>query len=125
MDERDRKFSRSGTRLNLSYVIVGTKKLGQALTKDVGAGGIGFTAEHHLELGTKLEIMLHLPERAEPVRFLAEVVWSQTVKGDADKTLGMSGSEVGVRVAEIDPKDRTLLVQYTSMFGPPPPPESP
>lgn len=121
MDERDRKFVRAGTRLNLSYTIAGTKKLGKALTMDVGGGGVRFTAEHPLAQGDRLEIALRLPEREEPIRFVAEVVWSRTSKVRTDKTLGAMGSEVGVRIVEIDPKERALLMQYTSIFGFPTP----
>jgi hypothetical protein len=73
-----RNFPRVGMRLKLSYTILGTKKIGTALTSNLSGAGIRFQAEHHLEPGTQLDVVLSLPEREEPVRFLEEKLQPNT-----------------------------------------------
>ena len=116
MDER-RQFIRLGLRMNVSYQLLGTKKSGESLTKDISGGGVRFFAEHLLEPGTQVACTVRLPDRREPIRFRGEVVWARTGRA-GDKTLIAGASEIGVRFVEIDPKDQALLVQYAKMYGP-------
>ena len=116
-----RQFVRLDTRLNLSYKIVGTAKLGKSLTKDISGGGVRFLAEHALTPGTRLEVTLRLPERDEPVRFLGEIVWSKP-RSSLGKSLHSDASEVGLRFVEIIPAERTLIMQHVGLYTPPPTP---
>ena len=102
-------------RLTLSYTILGTKKLGKALTVNLSGEGLRFIAEHPLEPGTRLEIVLRLPEGEEPVRCLAEVVWSQ-MTGAVNRALPSHGAEVGARFVEIRPPDLALIAQYAAFY---------
>ena len=120
MTEERRRDPRCTLRLNVSYAIQGTKKIGKALTTDISAGGARFVAEHRLEVGDRLELVLRLPERDEPVRCLADVRWTKPVQS-TDKALQSSGAEIGVQFVELAPKDRALLAQYASFYGPPRP----
>jgi c-di-GMP-binding flagellar brake protein YcgR len=111
-----REFLRLHARLNISYKITDTKQLGKSLSKDMSGGGVRFVAEHPLEIGAQVDITLHLDM---PVRFRGEVVWSKPVlKSDTDP---LGGTEVGVRLIEITPKELALIKQYASIYAPPPP----
>lgn len=113
-DER-RRAPRLGLRLNVSYTIVGTKKLGASLAKDISGTGVRFVAEHPLECGTPLELVVALPDRTEPIRCLGEVVWSFP-RPPTDVALRGGNSEVGVRFLNIDPRDRALIEQYAWLY---------
>ena len=115
-----RRFVRLGLRLNLSYRILQTKKVGSSLTHDLSAGGVRFVAEHPLEPGTQLECAIRLPDRSEPVRFIGTVVWSQPAR-NADKMVATGASEVGVQFTEIDSQTQSLIQQYATMYPPPAP----
>jgi len=113
---RDRRQGdRLSMRLNLSYVIAGSQKMGKALTADISATGVRFTAEHPLSPGDRVEVAVRVPDRRDPIRFVGEVVWSRPHRL-GDPTLTGPGSDVGVRVATIDPKDQALLTQYAVFY---------
>ena len=107
-DGERRQFVRLDIRQKVSYKIIGTKKLGQSLTKNISGGGIRFLAEHPLEPGTELEVALRVPDREEPVRFIGQVVWSHPPQP--------SRPEVGVKFIRIDPQDQALILHYTTLY---------
>ena len=115
-DER-RQFVRLDMRLMVSYAIVGANRRGKSLTKNVGGGGIRLIAEQPLEVGTRLEIILSVPDRPEPIRCLGEVVWSAPVAPARSGQL-LSETEVGIRFLELDSKDRALIMQYAMLYPP-------
>jgi len=117
-EQERRQFIRLGMRLNVTYKIIGTGKIGTALTTNFSGAGLRFLAEHALAPGTQLDVTLRLPERAEPIKCQGEVVWSEP-RRSPDSALPGDTSEVGVRFVQIDPKDRTLIVQCAALYGPP------
>mgnify|MGYP001570338777 CR=1 FL=1 len=118
MGTERRQFIRLDTRMNISYTIAGTKQLGTSLSRDIGGGGVRFVAEHPLEVGARLEVIVHLPSPDMPIRFVGEVMWTKLVtKADA---AGFGGTEVGVRFVEIAPHDAALIKQYAAFYAPPP-----
>ena len=118
MGMEHRQFIRLDARLNVSYTIAGTKQLGKALSKNISGGGVRFVAEHPLEVGARLEVIVHLPSPDMPIRFVGEVMWTKLMtKMDAT---GLGGTEVGVRFVEITPKDAVLIKQYAAFYAPPP-----
>ena len=117
MGMEHRQFIRLDARLNVSYTIAGTKQLGKALSKNISGGGVRFVAEHPLEVGARLEVIVHLPSPDMPIRFVGEVMWTKLVtKADA---AGFGGTEVGVRFVEIAPHDAALIKQYAALYAPP------
>lgn len=119
MAEDKRKFRRCVMRLTLSYGIHGTKKIGKALTDNVSGVGLRFVAEHPLERGDRLDVVLHLPEQSEPIRCVAEVVWAQPHRV-MDRALAGVGRDVGVKFVDMAPRDGALLAQYATLYGLPP-----
>ena len=120
MTEADRRqYPRFPMRLLLSYRIANTTKLGKSLTRDIGGVGVRFIAEHPLEVGTQLEVVLRLLSREEPIRFVGRVIWSKP-RGQKDKAIAGQEAEVGVEFMQIDPKDRALVLQEGALYGLPP-----
>ena len=129
MADEQRRQIRPQTRLSFSYIIREGRKHGKALTKNISDGGIRFIAEHSLAPGAVLELTLRFPERTEPIRCVAKVVWSQPLDpqekthdpdGVRRKNIRLRADEVGVAFVEIDPKDSALLRQYTRLYFPHP-----
>ena len=129
MADEHRRQTRPQTRLSVSYIIRDGRKHGKALTKNISDGGIRFIAEHSLAPGAVLDLTLHFPERTEPIRCVAKVVWSQPLDpeektrnpdGVRGKTLRLRADEVGVAFVEIDPKDSVLLRQFALLYFPHP-----
>ncbi len=118
MANERRQFIRLNTRLNVSYVIAGTKQLGKSLSKDISGGGVRFVAEHPLDVGARLEVIVHLPAPDMPIRFAGEVMWTRLLT--TMHAAGLGGIEVGVRFVEIAPKDAVLIKQYAAFYAPPP-----
>lgn len=116
-DER-RRSVRLRPRLTTIYKNLSTGRVRRALTKDVSGHGACLVTEDLLEAGTPLEIEIKLPDRASPVTFLAEVVWSG-FQVDAAGRIG-SRAEAGVKFVSIDPKDHTLVMQFARFNALPP-----
>ena len=120
MSDERRQFLRLDLRFNVSYTILGTpRRLGASVTRNLGASGVRFLAEHPLKPGMQLQLVLQLPDRQEPLTFTGEVVWSRA-RPSGDSALPAGISEVGVRFMEIHSKDRELIMQYAQLYGPPP-----
>lgn len=112
MEER-RKFVRLDTRLEISYTATAlpADQAKQAVTKDIGGGGICLFAERLLPPGTQLQVAMRLPGREQPVNFTAEVVWCEQyeVIGREERQRAV---ELGVRFLEIAPQDRDAILQH-------------
>ncbi len=109
-DER-RKLPRLKSRLNLSYVIEGTDQKGSALATDVSGGGVRFLSEHPLALGHRVELVLQLPDRAQPIQCEGEVVWSRPSVSHG------AGCDVGVRFIKIQEQDQRWVAQYARLYA--------
>lgn len=114
-----REFTRVKTRLITFLTIVATGKVERALTKDLGGKGLCCITEGDIAPDTKLEIKLQLPDREKPIICTASVVWSQLL-GEAHKSYEMPPAETGIQFIQIDPDDRTLIIQYAKLNAAPP-----
>ena len=112
MGHEERRSRRLIMRLEVLYVIDGTSKKGTALTNDVSGTGVRFVAEHDLPVGMRLQLRLLLPDRAQPIACVGDVVRSQP----SQKEKASSPSEVGVVFVDLVPADRKLLEQYAIFF---------
>ena len=116
--EERRRSVRLRTRLNTVYKNLTTGRVQRALTKDVSGHGACLVTEDLLEAGTPLEIEIKLPDRAAPVTFLAEVVWSGFQLEGGVQT--GSRAEAGIRFVSIDSKDHALVMQFARFNALPP-----
>jgi len=110
MEER-RRFVRLDTRLEVTYTVLPGTHARQAVTKDIGGGGICFFADSELKPGDRLQVTMKLPGREQPANFTAEVIWCEPyeVIGKAGRQRSI---EVGVRFLEIAPQDQEAVMQH-------------
>ena len=122
MEER-RKFVRLDTRLDVTYTIVQSGQTKQAVTKDIGGGGICLFTEQILPPGTRLQVAMKLPNAEQPVHFIGEIVWSEPYEV-IGKAVRRRAVEAGVRFVEIAPKDQASVMQHVilNLQGLPTPP---
>ena len=119
MEER-RQFVRLDTRLEISYTVLPAEQAKHGVTKDIGGGGICLFAEKSLPPGTRLQVAMTLPGREAPVRFTAEVVWTEQyeVIGKEERRRSV---EIGGRFLESAPKDQEAVLQHVILSLKPPP----
>lgn len=110
MEER-RQFVRLDTRLDVLYSVLPDGSPQRAASKNIGGGGICFFAEKVLTPGTCLQVAMKLPDREQPVNFMAEVVWSEPYEV-IGRTERQRAVEVGVRFLEVAPQDREAIMQH-------------
>lgn len=113
-----RRYLRAHSRLTATITHVDTGKTRRALTRNVSEQGFCLITEGLLPSGTRLEVRLTFPDRDQPLVMQAEVVWSQPV-GPPGKSYETPTAENGLRIVQIDPKDRVLLAQYAALYAPP------
>jgi hypothetical protein len=103
----------------VSYTVLPQTKPTATVTKDISGGGLCFFAQAPLKSGTRLQATVSLPERAQPIPFIAEVTGSEQTQmvGEA---VGERAVEVDVRFIEMAPQDQVDLMQYI-MVGLQPP----
>lgn len=78
--EDRRIFDRFTAKFPVKFINLRENKESEALTEDVSAKGIGFTAKEELQLRTPLEMWLNIPDKGEPLYTRGEVVWSRMVE---------------------------------------------
>lgn len=117
--EERRRFVRNRVRLNTIVTILRTGETRRALTKDIGGGGICVVTEEELEAGEVLGVEIKLPDFDRPVTFKAGVVWI-TMAAPISRSAVTGRYEVGLKFSDIDPKSRSLMLQYAALNAPPP-----
>jgi hypothetical protein len=69
------------------------------VTSSVSGGGLAMRMPEPPDLGTRMVMSIHLPDRPEPVRATASVVWRKDEPA----------AEAGLSFTEIDENDRDLI----------------
>ena len=110
MEER-RQFVRLDTRLEVGYTQLPSGALRQSTIKDIGGGGVCLFTDKVLPAGTRLQIAVKLPDRAQPINFTGEIVWSEAYEV-IGRTQRQRAVESGVRFVEIAPQDRDAIMQH-------------
>ena len=110
MEER-RRFVRLDTRLEISYTVLPEEKVRRGATKNVSGSGICLFSDKELSPGTRLQVAMKLPDREQPVHFVAEVIWSESYEV-IGKTERQRAVENGVRFVEISPQDQDAIMRH-------------
>lgn len=100
---------RCATELQVTYRTFETFKA--HYTKNVGRGGMFIRTREPHEIGTQMELSLHVPGLAEPLHILCEVAHKRQF-GVAEDEMG-----VGVKFLGMDEESRTALVAYLSSIA--------
>ena len=118
MGQERRQSARSSTQLVAVVKNMATGNVRRWLTKNLSGLGLCLVADESLQRGTRLEVELTLPDAAEPLTLMAEVIWIMTVEASR-KSYEMPKVELGVRF--IDPPKTThdLLNQYAVLTAAP------
>jgi len=112
MDKSDRRqFVRLKTKLVTFVKRPDTGKVKRVLTKDIGGIGICVVSDERDEPDTPLEVELKLPDSEQPITFKGLVVWSRVVE-EPKQSYKPLVVETGIKFAEINPKQRALIMQY-------------
>ncbi|MFC1770163.1 TIGR02266 family protein [Nitrospirota bacterium] len=80
-------------------------------TKNVSRGGMFIRTTTPIELGTKMQLELFLPELNEPILLSVEVVHSHLYAVDYTEV------GVGVRFLDIDPLSKSIIMNYLSSLS--------
>ena len=119
MDQERRRFIRVAARLLTFVRTRDTGKTVRVLTKDIGGGGICFVSEERFDTDEIVEVEMTLPDRGQPIAFLAAVAWRRPV-AEAGKSPRRTSWEIGVKFLSIGPKEQALMVQYAALNAGPP-----
>jgi hypothetical protein len=84
-----------------------TSSLYHAVTKDISMGGLALVGEQPFPMGGVVEIGLHLPKYKSVLKFLAEVVHTESFK-----EMGRVIHRAGVRTMAINQEDLEKINQY-------------
>ena len=111
-----RQFTRVRTQLTTVIKLLTTGRSLRVLTRDVGEIGVCVMLDEMLPVGTPLEGEITLPDSEIHVRFHGQVMWSQPL----DTRQPSQMTEAGLRFLSIDPRDHSLIIQYTKLNALPP-----
>lgn len=106
MKER-REYIRVGDSLKIMYKIVslsGAQRGGY--TEDISGGGIRFSLDHYLKVGTVLELSISIPNQESPIQATGEVTWLHERKDMKSPYV------VGIKFIKIDPFERGKILNY-------------
>ena len=116
MEDRRRSY-RLNAWLHAYYRIAGSEQPFNAMTRNVGAGGVALLTERRLECGTPLQVEVKFSDR-EPITFTAAVAWSEALirpgMGDQPRAF-----ETGLRFVDITPENRKQILLFTVLSPPP------
>jgi len=100
-----RRFARIDVPLKL--MVKSGKRLEKGITKNISPVGLRFETGKKLEANKKMEIVLSLPSRVNPITFKIRVVW-QNKKSLEDK----APYDVGVEIVSIEEHDKNVFLKY-------------
>ena len=86
-----RKYARLDLSLSISYRVVdqvgAVSEPAEVVSSDISLGGIRLMTPTPLEKGTKLELLIHLPEdETHPLKADGEVVWQSKISNTSYET---------------------------------------
>lgn len=122
MGRERRQSSRAPSRLTFVFTVRGTSEVRRALTKDVSGAGVCAVIEEQVRPGALLDVQLKLPDCEGSIAFVGEVVWNRPFY-EGRRSFQDPKVKMGVAFAEINPKDRALIVHYAKTNALPEPSE--
>lgn len=80
------------------------------LSNDISEGGLFVATYNLLPGGTEMEIIFSLPDKGQPIRALARVMWIREHLPDSDGHPGM-----GLEFVELREEDRRRIVNFVTL----------
>ena len=107
--ENERREVRCPATLKVTYRDI--KEFRTEYTKNVSMGGMFIKTVNAPDIGTKVNLTLHIPGLREPIVMTGEVVYKHTFAASEDD------AGVGVKFIDIEEKSRKNLVKYLSTLS--------
>ena len=118
MSHERRRHIRSPARLMAFVKNVKTGKVERCLTKNLSGTGLCYSTKELVELDTRLELEIKLPDFPNPILMNAEVIWVRTARMPA-QARGVPDFEVGIEFIGLPQKTKAVLDQYAVINTPP------
>lgn len=105
-----RKYIRLHASIGIAYDVIKNikkskrNKTALSLVKNLSGGGVRLQIKDDLRSGDLLELQMQIPHLEDPVRAVAEVVWS-------------TPREAGVRFRDIEAKDLHRVLEFVHTVG--------
>jgi len=107
MDKDRRKFKRFDTYMSVKYQSTEDASLqGISLSKDLCRNGIKINSDKSMEMGTRLDLEINIPDDPKSIHTHGKVMWSRPSDGEDQ------GFDQGVQLAEMDPVDKFRVLDY-------------
>lgn len=90
-----RLFRRIKTSSPIEYKFLNTEKFQQTVTCDISEGGVSFTVDGPVPVGTHLHFQVNLRNRPQPIYGIAKIVWSSKEPYSSKYRIGLEFTEVG------------------------------
>jgi len=104
--EEKRRFQRLEVKSPLRFQSRGESGFANAVTSNIGLGGLGFTSDSFIVPGTVLDLEIKLLSNAlSPV---GRIAWSQPLPHS-------SRYQIGLEFVEVSPNQRDYLSEYLDM----------
>ncbi len=99
-----RKFLRVDTEVPIVYRILKNGEARKVKIRNIGGGGILFTVNENIPVGTPLELKIKLPDLLRSIKTSGRVVWNQRT--------GPESFELGFCFNLISPSDQEAIINY-------------
>jgi c-di-GMP-binding flagellar brake protein YcgR len=108
MDNKEkRKFKRFDAYMNVKFRGQESKVHdGSGLSKDLSREGIKVNTAQAMKNGDLLDLEIHIPDDAQPVKTTAKILWNRPCKGKDQ------GTDYGVTFLAMDPVDKFRVLDY-------------
>ena len=107
MSKERRKFKRFDAYMNVQFRSQEEKSgEGSGLSKDLSREGIRVITDRALPEGLLVDLEIHLPDDARPIRTTGRIMWSKPADG------GENGYDCGVCFLMIDPVDKFRALDF-------------
>jgi len=106
--QEQRQYIRLSKSLVVGYKIKGQFLSSGGRSKNISAGGICLPIFQMLNLGTILDLEVHLKEFEKPIKVTGEIIW---ITKREDVRLPF---EAGIKFIKIDPSERNKIFYYIS-----------
>lgn len=103
-----RRFVRFNIALKVLYVIrKEPREEKTGITKDISAGGLELLTKEKMTPGSKMEIVIYIPEALNPVHLNGTIVWSKETGGDEK-----SSYSTGVEFGKIEEDNKSTFLRF-------------
>ena len=105
--EERRRYIRLETPLKISYVLQNKEKILKVTSKDISPVGVRFEAVEKIEVGSRVDLTLHLPKSSNPVHAQGKLVWIKKLTLEDD-----SPYDAGIEFVRIEEDNKNTFLKF-------------